>query len=157
MHAREWSLIEQPRIITKFFGAEGALVGDYEAVYFPVMGHVWTLKHRSEVALSDLDEEGTGDQLTAQDLLAAFVGLCNSEVFVKFLSLYAPSVAGGQFDLSSRHVSPVPVPDLQLLSLNPNTGRTVHELAVFGPFSRPEQRRMATKGGQRSRIPLWRP
>jgi adenine-specific DNA-methyltransferase len=132
MRARgEWSLLSRPRIISKFFGAEGAFVGDYEAVYFGVMGHVWTLKRRAVGNSSDTDDYGS-DQLTEQDLLAAFIGLCNSEVFVKLLSQYAPHVAGGQFDLSARHVTPVPVPDLHLLSLNPETGRAVRELAALG-------------------------
>lgn len=131
MRPREWSLLAKPRIITKFFGAEGAFVGDYEAAFFAVMGHVWTLKPRGVTDSSDTGEQGA-EQMPEQDLLAAFVALCNSEVFLKLLGLYAPNVAGGQFDLSARHLTPIPVPDLQQLSLGPETGRAVRELAVLG-------------------------
>lgn len=132
MRAREWSLSEKPRIITKFFGAEGAFVGDYEAEYFAVMGHVWTLKARAGLVDVTGEEEAETAQLSEKDLLAAYVGLCNSETFVKLVGLYSPHIAGGQFDLSARHVAPVPVPDLQALSLNPGTGRAVRELTNLG-------------------------
>ena len=132
MHAREWSLHPRPRIISKFFGAEGAFVADLDDAYLTVMGHVWMLKPRSDVPLAP-DVYDTSDEFLPQtELLAAYVGLCNSMPFVKLLSLYAPTVAGGQFDLSARHVGPIPVPDLQLMSLAPDTGRAVRELAALG-------------------------
>lgn len=132
MHAREWSLRGRPRIITKFFGAEGAFMGDFEASHFAVMGHVWTLKPRADVDENDPDEGAAAEQLGEHDLLAAFVGLCNSAVFVKLLGFYAPHVAGGQFDLSARHVAPIPIPDLQVLSLDPTVGRAVRVLGMLG-------------------------
>ena len=132
MRFREWSVQERPRIISKFFGAEGAFVGDFDHSYLAVMGHVWTLKLRLDLPADGEDEASTGEQLDEKDLLAAYVGLCNSRPFVKLLSLYAPQVAGGQFDLSARHVRPIPVPNLQLMSLAPDTGRAVGELAELG-------------------------
>ena len=132
MHPREWSVYNKPRIISKFFGAEGAFVGDFSGAYLAVMGHVWMLKPRSdEVTVSDI-ESNASDLLDGADLLAAYVGLCNSLPFMKLLSLYSPHVAGGQFDLSARHVGPIPVPDLQLMSLAPDTGRAVRELGELG-------------------------
>lgn len=131
MRPREWSLLAKPRIITKFFGAEGAFAGDYDAEFFAVMGHVWTLKQRGVTDSSDIGEQGV-EQMLDHDLLAAFVALCNSEVFLKLLGLYAPNVAGGQFDLSARHLTPIPVPDLEQLSLGQETGRAVRELAALG-------------------------
>lgn len=131
MHARAWSLQGRPRIITKFFGAEGAFVSDYAAKHLAVMGHVWTLKPVTVGTLAGPDDQRS-EQLTEQDFLAAFVALCNSEAFVKLLDLYAPHVAGGQCDLSSRYITPIPVPDLQLLSLSPETGRAVRELVNLG-------------------------
>lgn len=151
MHPREWSVLRRPRIITKFFGAEGAFLGDYDAHYFAVMGHVWTFKEGGCSTTNDLylvDEDSMDGQLSEQELLAAYVGFCNSEAFIKLLGLYAPHVAGGQYDLSSRHVSPIPVPDLQLLSMNPETGRIVHELIGLGrvvDVGDPEWRRQVMK------------
>ena len=124
MHPRSWAYKEAPRIISKFFSAEGGFVGDYEASYVAVMGHVWTPK----AALVEADDEG----LPLADLLAAYVAIFNSSPFAKLLSLYAPHVAGGQFDLSARHVNPMPLPDLRALSLDPRAGRRVSELAMLG-------------------------
>jgi adenine-specific DNA-methyltransferase len=125
MHSREWAFDKNPRIISKFFGSEGGLVGDYEAIYLPVMGHVW-------LPTAKLTSAEDTDSLPLADVLAAYVALFNSTPFVKLLSLYAPHVAGGQFDLSSRHVSPVPVPNLQEMSIEVEKGRAISELAAQG-------------------------
>ena len=134
MRPRAWSLNPRPRILTKFFGAEGAFVGDYDAAFFAVMGHVWMLKPRVGANFSpESDNEETAtEQLSESDILAAFVALCNSSVFAKLLGQYAPHVAGGQLDLSARHIAPVPMPDLQLLALDPATGRAVRMLGSLG-------------------------
>lgn len=124
MHPRSWVYNEGPRIISKFFSAEGGFVGDYEAAYVAVMGHVWMPKE----ALGAADDES----LALADLLAAYVALFNSSPFAKLLSLYSPHVAGGQFDLSARHVNPIPLPDLRALSTDPRAGRRVSELAMLG-------------------------
>jgi hypothetical protein len=99
------------------------------------MGHVWTLKTRiagNATQQPEVDESAADEQLAEADLLAAYVALCNSAVFAKLLGLYAPHVAGGQFDLSARHVGPIPIPDLQLLALDPVTGRAVRTLGILG-------------------------
>jgi hypothetical protein len=124
MHSRSWAFDDQPRIITKFFGAEGGFIGDYEARYVPVMGHVWNAK----APLRDSEDDG----LPLADILAGYVALFNSSLFIKLLGLYSPHVAGGQFDLSRRHVSIVPVPDLRNLSTNPSIGRAIAELSALG-------------------------
>jgi adenine-specific DNA-methyltransferase len=135
MRPRAWSLDTRPRILTKFFGAEGAFVGDYEAAFLAVMGHVWTLKTRIAAIptqQAEGDDSAAEEQLAEADLLAAFVALCNSAVFAKLLGFYAPHVAGGQYDLSARHVGPIPIPDLQLLALDPVAGRAVRSLGMLG-------------------------
>ena len=110
MRHRKESFSEKPRIISKFFGAEGSFVGDYKAKYLVVMGHVWL---PSEL-LNDADDDG----LDLCDILAAYVALFNSPPFVKLLGFFAPHVAGGQFDLSWRHVEHIPTPNLRELSLD---------------------------------------
>lgn len=124
MHSRSWAYNEGPRIISKFFSAEGGFVGDYKADYVAVMGHVWTPK----APLVEADDEA----LPLADLMAAYVAMFNSSPFIKLLSLYAPHVAGGQFDLSARHVNPIPLPDLRALSIDPRAGRRVSELSMLG-------------------------
>ncbi len=124
MHPRSWVHSTGPRIITKFFSSEGGFVGDYEARYVPVMGHVWMPK---SALTAEKDES-----LALEDIVAAYVALCNSTPFVRLLGLYAPHVAGGQFDLSARHVNPIPLPNLRALSTDPQAGKRVLALARLG-------------------------
>lgn len=124
MHSRSWAYNVTPRIISKFFSAEGGFVGDFKADYVPVMGHVWTPRDN----LAEADEYA----LPLADILAAYVALFNSAPFARLLDLYAPHVAGGQFDLSARYVNPIPLPDLRALSIDPHAGRRISELALLG-------------------------
>ena len=126
MHPRSWSFSENPRIISKFFGDEGSFIGDYAAEFLPVMGHIWIPKPIL------IEADGDAGDLPTTDILAAYVALFNSTPFVKLLSQYSPHVAGGQFDLSSRHVAPIPVPNLRDFSVDPERGRAVSELAAQG-------------------------
>jgi hypothetical protein len=65
-------------------------------------------------------------------VLAAYVAVFNSLTFVKLLEMFSPHVAGGQFDLSSRHVTLIPMPDLRELSMDLDRGRLVSELVKSG-------------------------
>lgn len=65
-------------------------------------------------------------------MLGAYAALFNSNVFVKLLEIFAPHVAGGQFDLSQRHVAQIPTPNFRELSLDLERGRIVSELAKSG-------------------------
>jgi len=124
MHPRKWSFDNEPRILSKFFAGEGGFAGDYDASYVPVMGHIWLPKHRL-AAISR-------NALSIQEVLAAYVAVFNSTPFVRLLELFSPHVAGGQFDLSSRHVGLMPIPDLRELSMDIERGRLVSDLAKSG-------------------------
>jgi hypothetical protein len=124
MHPRKKSFDNKPRIISRFFGAEGAFVCDDNAEYLVVMGHVWWPRRQ----LGDADDES----LNIREILAAYTALFNSQVFARLLEIFAPHVAGGQFDLSWRHVRHIPTPNVRELSLDPTRGRLVSELADSG-------------------------
>lgn len=124
MHAREWSFETQPKIISKFFASQGGFAGDYEAAYLPVMGHAWFA--RESLA------ENTGIGLSLEDILAAYIALFNSVLFLKLVESFSPHVSGGQFDLSLRYVANIPTPNLSGLSLSIEGGRLVHELSALG-------------------------
>ncbi|MBK8161026.1 MAG: SAM-dependent DNA methyltransferase [Rhodospirillaceae bacterium] len=78
MRPRAWSFSPTPKIVSKFFAAEGGFAGDYEATYVPVMGHAWFPKD----ALSNAMEES----LPITQILAAYVAFFNSTVFVRILA-----------------------------------------------------------------------
>ncbi len=124
MRPRTFAFDKKPRIISKFFAAEGGFAADLDAEYLAVMGHVWIPRE----ALVDT----TSEAMPTADIVSAYSALFNSSIFIKLLSLYSPHVAGGQYDVSLRHVGPIPVPNLCEQSVDPLRGQWVRELAEIG-------------------------
>lgn len=126
-----FALDTQPRIVSKFFGADGSFAFDEEARYLPSTGHVWTPKRLALASHDELDEDwGEGvTEAAGVEVLRAYVALLNSKFFVRLVSFRSVTVAGGQFDLSSRFVSPVYLPDLWEKAENPMYGDHVRILA----------------------------
>lgn len=123
MRPRDYAFNQSPRLISKFFAAEGGFVADVDASFLPVMGHAWLPKE----TLADSE-----DELPLTDIIYAYAALLNSPIFIRLLALYAPHVSGGQFDVSSRHVSPVSIPNLRIASIEPTRGRWVKDLSACG-------------------------
>lgn len=109
---RPWVDRHEPRIISKYFGAVGSFVPDYDAAVAVVQGYAWFAKEQLSTAARDLDEKSL-----SANLLFAYSALLNSRVFAKLLEHFATKVAGGQFNLSARYVGPVPLPDLPQICL----------------------------------------
>jgi hypothetical protein len=63
------------------------------------------------------------------EVLRAYVALLNSRPFVRLVSFRSVTIAGGQFDLSSRFIAPVYVPNLWELAENPLYAGHVRTLA----------------------------
>jgi hypothetical protein len=133
MHPRTggFALSKEPRIVSKFFGAEGSFALDEEALFLPSTGHVWTPKR----ALTSVSEESDEDwnegiaEAASLEVLRAYVALLNSRPFVRLVSFRSVTIAGGQFDLSSRFIAPVYVPNLWELAENPLYAGHVRTLA----------------------------
>jgi adenine-specific DNA-methyltransferase len=119
-----WSTAGTPRIITKYFTAEGGFCGDYKAEYLPVKGFAWFP--------TQVLRNATDDAIEVNELLASYIGFFNSKTFIKLLAVYSPHVSGGQFTLEPRYVNTIPIPNLGELSLDPIRGRLVTELAELG-------------------------
>ena len=122
---RAWAGDHCPRIVSKYFGGPGGFAMDLEGRYIVVQGFAWLPKWQS-----------TSKGLPIPDVLAAYAAVLNSTGFARLLEIFSPHVAGGQFDLSARHVARIPVPDLSTLSGDERTGRLVTRLARLG--SRPQ-------------------
>lgn len=124
---RSWMEQRKPRIISKYFGAIGGFVPDIEARVAVVQGYAWYPKER----LSPL-REPMPHRLDIGAIVRAYAALLNSRVFARLLSAFAPRVAGGQFNLSSRYVRPVPMPDLVQAAIDQIQTAAVAELAALG-------------------------
>ena len=139
MHPRigTFAFDNRPRIVCKFFGAEGSFALDLDARYLPSTGHVWTPRRDLSIAPNDEDQEteiseeiGEGVRKAASiEVLRAYVALLNSRAFVRLVSFRSVTIAGGQFDLSSRFLEPVFLPDLWEKAEDPIFGEYVRRLA----------------------------
>ncbi|MBP1884981.1 HsdM family class I SAM-dependent methyltransferase [Sinorhizobium mexicanum] len=133
MHPRTgtFALNTQPRIVSKFFGAEGSFAFDESARYLPSTGHVWSPKRVALPAFDELEAEGAEGlvEATTKEVLRAYVPVLNSRVFTRLVSFRSVTIAGGQFDLSSRFVSRVYLPDLWEKATNPLYSDYVRALA----------------------------
>ena len=125
MHPRFFSFDYTPRIISKFFGEAGSFVCDLEGEYLPCTGHVWIPKVES--ILADENEEVQNEVVC--HVLLAYTALLNSRIFARLVSLRSNMVAGGQFDLSSRFVSDLDVPNLWEKACDPFLAKYVRELS----------------------------
>ena len=132
MHPRtgSFALDERPRLVSKFFGAEGSFILDETAQYLPSTGHVWLPKRTAGIG-DEADEGWSQDVAHAASLevLRAYTGLVNSAAFTRLVSFRSVTIAGGQYDLSSRFLAPVPLPDLWEKAENPLYAEHVRALA----------------------------
>jgi adenine-specific DNA-methyltransferase len=132
-----FALNNRPRIVSKFFGAEGSFALDSDARYLPSTGHVWSPKRDFPVIQQGESQEAEGSsesgegihEATSLEVLRAYVALLNSRVFVRLVSFRSVTIAGGQFDLSSRFLAPVFLPDLWEKAEDPIFGEHVRWLA----------------------------
>lgn len=121
---------DQPRIVSKFFGAEGSFALDEHGQLLPSTGHVWTPKHADQYLLKGEEEDVAAAALL--DVLSAYVTLLNSHAFMRLVSLRSVTIAGGQFDLSSRFLAPVHLPDLWEKARDPRYAGHVRAMANVG-------------------------
>jgi len=138
MRPRQFASSVQPKLVTKFFAAEGGFVCDFEGLLVPVTGHAW-LPRSAIHADADTD-------ITTQQIISAYGALFNTSAFMKLVSCFAPSVSGGQYDLSARHVARVPAPNLLSLYDEDSWKPLVSELIDLGAemeFASPIWRRRA--------------
>ena len=125
-----WALRPTPRLVSKYFGAHGAFAVDLEARFAVVQGHAWFLR------TEPVDDPMV---LTQSDLLHGYFALLNSSLFNAVLKFFSPVVAGGQYNLSPRYVTPVPIPDLASAFEHDRAADAAYELTRLGREPRPEE------------------
>jgi adenine-specific DNA-methyltransferase len=130
-----FALNNRPRIVSKFFGSEGSFALDPDGRYLPSTGHVWTPKgpicadnQDEEAEIAENSGEGVGAAASIE-VMRAYVALLNSSVFVRLVSFRSVTIAGGQFDLSSRFIAPVFLPNLWEKAVDPIDAGQVRHLA----------------------------
>ncbi len=111
---RGWQILRKPKLVSKYFGKQGAFAIDTTGNFVVVQGFAWV--HRaSRRASSDIE------------LNYAYLAILNSEIIELLLSGVSNNVAGGQWNLSSKFIEEMPFPDL---TTQPN--EIVSILGTFG-------------------------
>jgi adenine-specific DNA-methyltransferase len=119
---RPWQHAKQPKLVSKAFGGPGGFAYDTSGDFVVLQGYGWLWKGaRRERSQADFH---------SSPLPFAYLALLNSSVFDLLLGLFCPRVQGGQYDLSTRFVANVFLPDLT--DVERMTSDTVIELAELG-------------------------
>ena len=137
-HDRWWALSRprlssvlspKPRLVSKYFGGRDSFAADLQARFAVVQGHAWFLKCPG-------DNEDEDDP----DVLAAYAAILNSTAFERLLRVYSARKAGGQFDLSPRFVSEIPIPNIQALAGSVGQAELAYRLGQIGRLTTRDQR-----------------
>ncbi|HEV7240780.1 MAG TPA: N-6 DNA methylase [Thermoanaerobaculia bacterium] len=100
-HRPKWQQKEQPKIVSTYFGDRGSFAWDDRGDIAVVQGYAWLARPRRSAPVN----------LTTHAWLA-ILAILNSRSFAQLLSAHSNNVGGGQWNLSKRFVSPIPVPDV---------------------------------------------
>ena len=142
---RRWQFAPTRKLVTAYFGDIGNFAYDNLGDFVVLQGYGWNWiggnkDSQPEPFLPLLDSNDTDDEMDDGieesssffdgPLPWAYVALLNSPSFRSILSLYCPRVQGGQFNLSRRFISNVPIPDLS--DENRVSADAVQKLAAAG-------------------------
>jgi len=114
---RTWQFARVPKIVTVYFGGSGSFAYDSSGSYVVVQGYCWRPLSRV-----------TRSKLFIPMVARAYITLLNSDLMSQLLPAFSNQVQGGQWDLSSRFVESIPIPDL----FSQVNSQLLSNLAKFG-------------------------
>lgn len=97
---RDWQVEHKPKIISTSFGGAGSFAWDESGDFVVVQGWAWLPIYNQR------------SQSFQRKISLAYLAILNSPFFAELLSAFSNHVSGGQWDLSSKFVSNVALPDL---------------------------------------------
>jgi adenine-specific DNA-methyltransferase len=101
---RSWQEEHAPKLVSKYFGGIRSFAFDSKGEFVVVVGNAWLLE-KGAVRLSITDVE----------IYLAILGYLNTEIAADLLEYVSIQVSGGQWDLSNKYVSALPIPNLSKL------------------------------------------
>lgn len=117
---RTWSLNNQAKIVSTYFGDSGSFALDDHGKYVVVDGSAWLPKSERKGVIQ------------TQKALSAYLSILNSKVFSQLLAATSSHVGGGQWDLSKQYLDSIPIPNFwdplfnaELISELSSIGRTI--------------------------------
>jgi hypothetical protein len=90
--------MQEPKMVTAYFGGAGSVAFDQSGEYVVVVGHAWLPRGKSSFI-----EPG---------IAYAYVAFGASELFEKLLEACSVHIGGGQLSLENRFIKGMAVPDL---------------------------------------------
>lgn len=93
---RAWQRVGEPKLVSAYFGGSGSFAWDAQGDFVVVQGFAWMPNPAS----------GWGEQCAL-----GYLAYLNSPVAARLISALSNNVGGGQWDLSTRFVANLPVPD----------------------------------------------
>jgi adenine-specific DNA-methyltransferase len=119
MEHRRWQIHKTPKLVSAYFGDRGSFAWDETGEFAVVQGYAWLPKS------SSLNERFT------RRLFLGYLAILNSHIFAGLLAATANHVGGGQWDLSTRFVSNIPMPDLTSVGLDPSVVVRLSEIGLL--------------------------
>ena len=123
---RSWQQIHAPKLVSTYFGDRGSFAYDEVGEYIVGQGYGWLWRKSVPVAT----ENDIAVSFYESRLPLAYLALLNGPVFERVLDCFCPRMQGGQFNLSTRFVERVFLPDLT--DEGQYRGSFVSELARVG-------------------------
>lgn len=97
---RSWQFRKRAKLTTTYFGCRGNFAYDESGEFVVLQGYAWLWQRKMRPAFD------------GSPLPWAYLAVLNSRVFETLLESACPRVQGGQFNLSTRFVNGVFLPDL---------------------------------------------
>ncbi|MCL5035964.1 MAG: SAM-dependent methyltransferase [Chloroflexi bacterium] len=97
---RGWQVEREPKLVSTSFGKSGYFAWDNTGDYVVVQGHYWEPKRHQKRAHFD------------EDIGLAYLAILCSPLIDILLANVSKHVGGGQWDLSSKFIQNMPMPDL---------------------------------------------
>lgn len=121
-----WQLHQNPQIVSTYFGGIGSFAWDRQGGFVVVQGWGWLPKVSW---LRKHDRVLTGNETLPDTVWLAYLAILNSPLFAELLLGTSKNVGGGQWNLSKKYVSSIPLPDLLAETASPTI---ILELARIG-------------------------
>ena len=114
---RAWLVDPTPKLVSTYFGNAGSFAWDETGSFVVVQGYAWLPKGRKR------------SLLLSRELALAYLAILSSPLFAQLLPAVSNHVGGGQWDLSTRFMSNMPIPDLFISDVDADA---IYRLADFG-------------------------
>jgi hypothetical protein len=99
---RDWQIERNPKLVSTYFGDSGSFAWDDTGNYVVSQGYAWLPRNHTQLS---------------KTASLAYLAILNSQLFSELLSATSNHVGGGQWNLSTKFVDLIAIPDLTDLDI----------------------------------------